>query len=176
MQEQNNPYATPNAVVSDIVSEEGFGDLKLFTSQGRLGRLRYFLYTLGVALVGGLLAILLMLIPMVGGGLAIVIYIGIMVVTIFLTIQRSHDFNTTGWLSLVILIPLISLVFYFIPGTKKQNKYGLQPPPNSTGVKVVGTILITLVLISIIGILASIALPAYQDYLVRAAEAATNNK
>ncbi|RTZ66443.1 MAG: DUF805 domain-containing protein [Aquificaceae bacterium] len=156
MEEKNNPYATPNAVVRDVASEEGFGDLKLFTSQGRLGRLRYLLYTLGVTLVGGILAALLALIPVVGVFLAAIIYIGLLVITFFLTIQRCHDFNATGWFSLVILIPIVSLVFYFIPGTKASNKYGLQPPPNSKGVKI-GAFLI--LAFFVIAIAASILMP-----------------
>ena len=90
-------------------------------------------------------------------------------ISIFLTIQRSHDFNTTGWMSLVLLIPIVSLIFYFIPGTKGANKYGLQPPPNGKAMTIAAILLAT---IFVLGILAAIALPAYQDYMVRAAASA----
>jgi hypothetical protein len=116
--------------------------------------------------VGGIIAALMMAIPVVGPFLAVAMYIALMVVTIFLTIQRCHDFNTTGWLSLLILVPLVSLIFYFIPGTKGSNQYGLQPPPNSTAIKVGAFLLLGLF---VIGILAAIAIPAYQDYALRAA-------
>ena len=164
--EQNNPYSAPTAAISDIQNDEGFGDLKIFTSKGRIGRIRYLMYTMGVGLIGLLLAALLMVIPVIGPFLAIALYIGIMVISIFLTIQRSHDFNTTGWLSLVILIPLVSLIFYFIPGTKGSNKYGLQPPPNGKAIKIIAFLLLAFF---VLGILASIAIPAYQDYITRAA-------
>jgi uncharacterized membrane protein YhaH (DUF805 family) len=162
---QQNPYATPNANV-EVMSDEGFGSLKLFTANGRLGRIRYLMYTMGIGLVGGIIAALMMAIPVVGPFLAVAMYIALMVVTIFLTIQRCHDFNTTGWLSLLILVPLVSLIFYFIPGTKGSNQYGLQPPPNSTAIKVGAFLLLGLF---VIGILAAIAIPAYQDYALRAA-------
>lgn len=155
--EQNNPYSTPTAAVSDIQNDDGFGDLKIFTSQGRIGRIRYLMYTMGVGLAGMLLAMLLMTIPLIGPFLAIALYVAILVISIFLTIQRSHDFNVTGWMSLVLLIPLVSLIFYFIPGTKGSNQYGLQPPPNSTAIKVTAFLLLALFLI---GILAAIAIPA----------------
>lgn len=164
--EQNNPYSAPTATVSDIQNGDGFGDLKIFTSQGRIGRIRYLMYTMGIGLVGALLAGLMMIIPVVGPFLAIALYIGIFVISIFLTIQRSHDFNTIGWMSLVLLIPLVSLIFYFIPGTKGSNKYGLQPPPNSTAIKITAFLLLALFVLSI---LAAIAIPAYQEYALRAA-------
>lgn len=164
--EQSNPYSAPTAAVSDIQNNEGFGDLNIFTTKGRIGRIRYLMYTLGVALAGMFLAMLLMLIPVIGPFLAIVLYIGIFVVSIFLTIQRSHDFNTTGWMSLILFIPLVSLIFYFIPGTKSTNKYGLQPPPNGKAMTVAAFILLA---IFVIGILAAIALPAFQDYAIRTA-------
>ena len=148
--EKNNPYASPTAFVGDRENEEGFGDLKIFTSEGRLGRIRYLLYTIGVGLVGMMLAAVLTFIPIVGPILALVLYIGIIVVTILLTIQRSHDFNTTGWMSLALLIPIASLIFYFIPGTKGSNNYGLQPPPNSKAVKVTAFLLLALFVVIIL--------------------------
>ena len=164
--EQSNPYSAPTAAVSDIQNDDGFGDLKIFTAKGRIGRIRYLMYTMGVSLVGMFLAAILMLIPVVGPFLAIALYVGILVVSIFLTIQRSHDFNATGWMSLVLLIPLVSLIFYFIPGTKGSNNYGLQPPPNSKAIKITAFLLLA---IFVIGIVAAIALPAIDSYMMKAA-------
>ena len=163
--EQNNPYSAPTAAVSDMQNDEGFGNLKIFTSNGRIGRIRYLMYTMGIGLAGMLLAMLLMMIPVIGPFLAIAMYVGILVVSIFLTIQRSHDFNVTGWMSLVLLIPLVSLIFYFIPGTKGANKYGLQPPPNSTAIKIAAFLLLALF---ILGIVAAIAIPSIDGYMTRA--------
>lgn len=163
---ENNPYSAPTAAVSDMQSEEGFGDLKIFTANGRIGRIRYLMYTLGISLVGAFLAGLMMIIPVIGPFLAIAVYIAIFVISIFLTIQRAHDFNTTGWISLVLFIPIVSLIFYIIPGTKGPNKYGPQPPPNSTAIKVTAFILLAIV---VIGIIAAIALPAMDTYMMETA-------
>ena len=163
--QQNNPYSTPNAQVRDLQDDSGFGDLKIFTANGRIGRLRYILYLLGISLIGGILAMALFMIPVAGPFLGGAVYIGLIVISVFLTIQRCHDFNKTGWLSLLILVPIVSLIFYFIPGTKGSNQYGLQPPPNSMGVKIGAFLLLAFFLI---GIVAAIALPAYQQYLIRA--------
>lgn len=163
----NNPYATPQAPLTTLGTEsDGVGDLNVFTSAGRLGRIRYLMYTMGVGLVGMILIAIGMMIPFAGPFIAIAIYIAILVISVLLTIQRCHDFNKSGWLSLLILIPLVSLIFYFWPGTKGENNHGHQPPPNSTAIKVGAFLLLGLFVLSIV---AAIALPAYQDYALRAA-------
>jgi type IV pilus assembly protein PilA len=73
--------------------------------------------------------------------------------------------NTTGWLALLVFVPLGVFVFCFWPGTRGENNYGLQPPPNTIGVILLACILPFLF---VGGILAAIAIPAYQDYSVRA--------
>jgi len=82
-----------------------------------------------------------------------------------LTIQRCHDFNTSGWLSLLVLVPLVNLIFWFIPGTDGPNRYGAPTPPNSTLVVVAACAVPVLVFVA--GILAAIAIPAYQDFTLR---------
>jgi cytosine/uracil/thiamine/allantoin permease len=74
--------------------------------------------------------------------------------------------NVTGWLCLISLIPLAALVFWFVPGTRGANNYGPPPPPNTMGAVVVACIL---PIIMVVGILAAVAIPAYQDYTQRAA-------
>ena len=101
----------------------------------------------------------------IGGAGMIIAWVAIIVVGFMLTIQRCHDFNTTGWLSLLILVPLVNLIFWFIPGTDGENNYGAKTPPNGVGV-IIGACIIPIV--AIIGIVAAVALPAYQDYTKRA--------
>jgi uncharacterized membrane protein YhaH (DUF805 family) len=169
--QNRNPYAAPRTNVSRADSAEEHGEIKVFSAQGRIGRVRYIGYTFGytflIALVIGLVGALL------GGasaGLAFVVgavgYIAIVVIQILLTIQRSHDMNVTGWLCLISLIPLAGLIFWFVPGTRGENNYGPPPPPNTMGAVVVACIL---PIIMIVGIVAAVAIPAYQDYAQRAA-------
>jgi len=150
---------------------QDYGEVRIFSAQGRLGRVRYIGYMAGMALlisiVGGGLAIAALFMEQVAVaiGIAVVANVTMFVMQFLLTIQRAHDFNQTGWLSVLLLLPLIPLIFWFIPGSKDENQYGKRPPPNTAGVIVLACIMPVIV---IGGILAAVAVPAYQDYAERA--------
>jgi uncharacterized membrane protein YhaH (DUF805 family) len=38
--------------------------------------------------------------------------------------KRCHDWNITGWLSPLVFIPFIPLLFWLIPGNKYSNRFG----------------------------------------------------
>jgi len=157
-----NPYAKPNAAVAEAA--EAYQEVKLFSTSGRIGRVRYIAYGMGIYILFAILGVLLSL--AIGQAGMIVAWIGIIILGFMLTIQRCHDFNTTGWLSLLVLVPLVNLIFWFIPGTDGENNYGAKTPPNGGGV--VFAVVAVLIVIPLIGVLAAIALPAYQDYTKRA--------
>ena len=97
--------------------------------------------------------------------------IGMIVIGVFIGVQRLHDMGWSGWLWLLNFVPVIGSVFallmLIIPGTQGVNRYGPPPPPNSTGVKVLAWLFL---LVPVTGIVAAIALPQYQSYVERAAE------
>lgn len=163
-----NPYRAPTAAVAD--SAEQYQEVKLFAVSGRIGRVRYIAYSVGVSLLFGILiSALSAAFGAAGAGAAVVVvviagYIAMFTVMFMLTIQRSHDFDTTGWLSIVVLIPLVNLVFWIIPGTDGENRFGAKTPPNSA-LAIIGALIVPI--IAGVGILAAIALPAYQDYTKR---------
>jgi type IV pilus assembly protein PilA len=166
-----NPYAAPQTDVALGDGEvEEYGEIKVFSASGRLGRLRYIGYTFGVTiLIGIVMAVLGGIAAVASPNAALLVvavgYVAIIAAQFMLTIQRAHDFNTTGWLSLISLIPLAALIFWFVPGTRGENTYGKPPPPNTTGVILLACLL---PVVMILGILAAIAIPAYQDYTLRA--------
>ena len=163
--QNNNPYTAPNANVTDMsLDETKFGKVSITNTKGRIGRLRFLLYTFGLSFLGAGLAAALILIPSVGPILAGITYILIFVFSIFLAIQRCHDFNAIGWWSLIMLIPLVSLVFYFIPGTKGSNRFGYQPPPNSKAEKI-GVFLI--IGVFVLGILAMLLIPLFDGNIAQ---------
>jgi uncharacterized membrane protein YhaH (DUF805 family) len=167
----NNPYAPPTARVQDIHDDSQTQPIKLWSAQGRMGRLRWVAWSalgslaiMPVAFVGGILAaasgsqnVMYALL-----GLA---YIAYAVFYGLLTIQRCHDLDWSGWASLIVLIPLVGLVFMFMRGSPGRNRFGAPPPPNPRGMAWVVAIP---VLFFVIGIVAAIAIPAYSDYTKRA--------
>ncbi|HEB58951.1 MAG TPA: DUF805 domain-containing protein [Gammaproteobacteria bacterium] len=172
------------------MNEQNTAPVKIFSAAGRMGRLRYIAYNLLATVVFFVIYIVAAMIfgamagamgvagspegAMFGGGLIFVIFLVLFILALVLkfmwAVQRSHDMNTSGWLSLILLVPLAEFVFWFAPGTDGENQYGPPPPPNSAGVVV--AIVLPFVLFFIFGILAAIAIPAYQGYIRAAQEAA----
>ena len=171
MAQQNvmhNPYGAPRAMVGD---REEFQPVKLFAVSGRIGRARYIVYSILVSFVLVLPAMALMaLSPGLGLAVLALAYVATFVISIMLTIQRSHDFNMTGWFSLLVFVPFANLLFWFVPGTDGPNRFGARTQPNSTGVMVA---LWIVPLVFVLGIAAAVALPAYQDYVKRASTVQT---
>jgi hypothetical protein len=75
-----------------------------------------------------------------GGILAVFLFLGFMIVSILFSVQRLHDIGWSGWLWLLNLVPFVGsffpLVMMVVPGNAGANRYGPPPPPNSTAVKV----------------------------------------
>jgi uncharacterized membrane protein YhaH (DUF805 family) len=172
----SSPYSPPE---TDLFTDQGgYAPIKVLSSKGRIGRLRYLGYSFGItfmvfmaivalAAVANLLSEdLAKTFSVFLGIIAIVGYLAIAVINILLTIQRCHDFNSSGWLTLLLLLPFVPLIFWFIPGTNGANSYGPPPPPNKGAGVVIVVIFLGLV---VTGILAAIAIPAYEDYVTRAA-------
>ncbi|MEJ2451872.1 MAG: DUF805 domain-containing protein [Gammaproteobacteria bacterium] len=168
-----NQYQAPKSNVDGVeAGTQQFARMKVLSASGRIGRIRYLAYGFAVFLVIYLVAVSLSAIVALGasgaGGEAPrtvmgFAYILITIYSVMLAIRRSHDFNVTGWLAVLSLIPLINLFFIFVPGTKGANDYGPPPPPNTTGNYILG--LGMPIIIAVIGILAAIAIPAYQGYI-----------
>jgi uncharacterized membrane protein YhaH (DUF805 family) len=164
-----NQYAPPTAAVSDVSPESvGYSELKYFSTKGRIGRLRYLAYSTGSSLIiMFVLGLVMGMLGAVGGGalgligtlVSLVAYPFIIWFAFICAIKRCHDANLSGWWSLGMFIPIANFAFFFMPGTKGSNKFGPPPPPNTLGVKVLGLIL---PIIFFVGIMAAIALPAYQ--------------
>ena len=158
-----NPYQPPAAPVAD--AGETTQPVRLFAVSGRIGRARYIAYGFGIY------ALFLFVAGLIAGalgqpGIAVMMaaWIALAVIGMMLTIQRCHDFNMSGWLALLLVVPLANLVFLFIPGTDGPNRFGAPTPPNSIGVLVVAWLIPGL---SIAGMITAIALPFFQAYLQR---------
>ena len=165
-----NPYQAPRANLDRADEPEEFQPVKVFSASGRIGRVRYIGYSIGLSFIIMLIAGILSgisgaILPAAAFAFMGIGYVLVLVVHFLLTIQRSHDFNVTGWLSLLSIVPFGVLIFWFVPGTRGENRWGPETVPNSRGAVWLAMLL---PLVAIMGIVAAIALPAYQDYVKRA--------
>ncbi len=169
------PFAPPVADVADVSLSTQPGELKLFSAKGRIGRLRYMAYGSGASMVYDVVAVAM--VAGLAGSTAGMVLVGLSVIallwfSIITGIKRCHDMDISGWWTLTMFIPLIVLAWIFVPGSSGENRFGPPPPPNTLGVRLLGFLLPVVMLI---GILAAIALPAYQGYVqkARAAQSAS---
>jgi uncharacterized membrane protein YhaH (DUF805 family) len=175
-------FAPPRARVDDMPSPDaagGYQPVKIWTTKGRIGRLRLLAYSVGGYIVLAIVLFVLGLVglksgqdavnPLLSAAVSLVCLLPYMVMLGLLYAQRSHDMGWSGWTSLAAFIPLVGLIWVFKAGTPGANAYGNPPPPNTLGVKVLG---LALPIVATLGILAAVAIPAYQQYSQRAKAAA----
>jgi uncharacterized membrane protein YhaH (DUF805 family) len=168
-----NQYAPPQAHVADISQGAGFAELNYFSTQGRIGRLRYLAWATGASLVYQILITVATLALRDSVLMSVVTIAGLIAViwfSIVCAIKRCHDMDISGWWSLTAILPIIALAWMFWPGSKGENRFGPPPPPNTWGVRVLG---LMLPVIAFVGILAAIAIPQYKHYTDKARAAQT---
>ena len=111
---------------------------KYLTFEGRLNRKPYILRQLcllgSVIVIAFLTAFILALMGSAEDDIQIIIQIVIIPAMYsfpLLTIRRLHDLDKSGWLYLIMLVPIINLIFLvyllFVKGTVGSNRYGSDP-------------------------------------------------
>ncbi|CAD5108212.1 DUF805 domain-containing protein [Zestomonas carbonaria] len=158
-----SPYAPPQARVGEALPE--FGELRPFTSEGRIGRLRYLAWSLVLmAACGGLFGLAMIgmeINDMLGAVLFTAISIAVIVVAVMIGVQRLHDIGWSGWIMLLNLVPVVgsvlALLMLLVPGSTGANRFGPPPPANSLAVK----ILAALWLIPVAGLLLALLLGGF---------------
>lgn len=178
MSEAGNPFAPPQAQVADVEVAAATQPVKLWSAQGRIGRLRYLAYNAGAYFVAWFFAGIVVAVAALGSAAPVYLSLALIAVPLMIVflvfstlqlIKRCHDLGWNGWLWLLSLVPVVNLFFFlpvvFMPGRKSSNAYGAPPPPNRWFHWVLGSVLPVVMLV---GILAAIAIPAYQGYAERA--------
>lgn len=179
---QTNPYQAPEAELTTAVTSEP-NQSGIFSLSGRIGRLRYLTYFMCIYLIVMVLVAAVGIVaaiaapelgPDAGGALAVILFIAVYLPMIFygfvFAVRRLNDCGWSGWVSLLFLVPfaniVVGLLLLFKRGDSDANRFGAQPRPNSTGVKVaaIGGLIIPMAM----GMIAAIAVPAYSDYIERA--------
>lgn len=148
-------------------------------ASGRFGRLSYLAWLLISSIIFMVVAGILVLIfgsildaenPANYSIPAIIImviaYIALIYFNIIFMIRRLHDRNHSGWLSLLLFVPVLNIIFalylIFAKGDAVSNDFGA-PRITPGWEKVAGWLYI--LMIPLAGGLAAISLPAYQSYI-----------
>lgn len=133
-----------------------YSDVRILSTDGRIGRFEYFFYSLVIPfLVFWIIAALAGIASHfgeLGGAIAYVLlaagFCAALIIYAQLTIQRCHDFNASGWYSLLLLLPLGCVLFWIIPGNSTVNRFGEPNRPPSSLLRM-GAGLLLLVLVAI---------------------------
>ena len=174
---ETNPYTAPDAALE--TGQEALYQPRVFAFNGRIGRMRYLAYGIGVNLV--LTAVMT---PLLGASAAVggdqattllgmvaigVYYLITIVVSVMFAKRRLNDLNRSGWWLLLFIVPVVNLLLaiylIFFPGSDGTNNFGPAPVANSIGVLILGWML---PVVFILGIVAAIAIPSYQSYIAGA--------
>lgn len=126
--------------------QEDLPPIFAFDLLGRLNRVRYLVYGMvmqtALAIAGFMMIGSLFTSLFGGGGFPIILsllFLALLLAMMFFGIRfsvlRLHDMGYTGWLVLLIFVPVIGWMagiwFMIWPGSKEENLYGLPNPPNS---------------------------------------------
>ena len=125
------PSPTPIPTYSAAYDNRG-GIGKLFSGEGRIGRLEWFLTVAGIWLV--LLVLWGIIIAIDAAALTIVLGLATFLVSVIVAIcagvKRLHDFDQSGWLYLLMLVPIASVIMFFVLLFKgpspSHNNYGFE--------------------------------------------------
>lgn len=173
-----NPYAAPTTALD--TGEADTYTPRIFSFDGRIGRVRYLAYGIGFNLLLAVVLVPILSIATVLGiqaGLTFlslvvtgVFYVATFVVAVIFSRRRLNDLNRSGWWFLLFFIPVVNLLLaiylVFFPGSRGPNRFGSAPAANSWGVIVLG-LLFPVILLAGTGILAAIAIPQYANYAER---------
>ncbi|WP_018690851.1 DUF805 domain-containing protein [Algicola sagamiensis] len=150
MSSSQSVYAAPEASVLSQVSPVGVAiKPSFFGFSGRLNRIRFFLF--GMAYLFLFAAVMVPVIALFststqdpsGPAIAIfiVLYIAFVIGYFSLCIRRCHDLGHSGWMSLLLIIPVLGTFFYFYlmlaKGQRNENDWGQPPTPSPTWQKVI---------------------------------------
>lgn len=136
-----------------------------FKLSGRVARSEFWWSQLFLAAVTGIVSLLVWLTRLVGGSFAVdlvlsgvtsIAVVSLLVITIGLGSRRLHDAGRSGWLQLLVLIPLVGwialLVMLLLRGTSGENRHG--PISLPVGTRRSGGV----VALTIAGLMATLAL------------------
>ena len=110
--------------------DEFIQELKAFSFEGRINRLRYWKYFGCMLLMNILIGIIVSTLH-IHGALASVISLALSIIFLPFNVRRVHDLDKSGWWLLLGCVPVVNFFFFiyvsFFTGTDGDNSYGADP-------------------------------------------------
>ena len=188
--ESTNPYQAPSADLDNPALIGEYDQTSPLSVKGRFGRLSYLAWYMVVAIISWVVMLVLSVAGVAvldpeamqrGEGfgslaMAAVFFLITLAPIYFYVVfgvRRLHDMNMSGWLLLLMLVPLVNIIFglvmLFVPGKPTANDYG-PPRLTPTWEKVLGVFAIVAFLATIVFSLVFV-IPAFQGYIEAASQA-----
>ncbi|HIP94371.1 MAG TPA: DUF805 domain-containing protein [Leucothrix sp.] len=140
----------------DTQVAQRYSKVDLFSMKGRMGR-RYYLFYSMIPIIFLWLAARYTGVSNIGIDIttgsfflfslttAIVFFI-----LVYLTIQRCHDFDKSGWYAIFVIIPFSNLIYASISSINGLNRYGEMPEEAPIFISTANYLLIPFMIISMI--------------------------
>ena len=167
-----NPYLAPGADLERPASAIATYRPRLWSLNGRIGRLRFLAYLCWPHLAGmaGLIAVgvcdLVLHLPALATAAMVASYLAVIPMCAIIVRRRLHDTNGSGWWCLLLFVPLAGLLFALwlalAPGEQEANRFGAPPCANSRAVYAGALCLALLVVLSVV--LVRVGIPALVHY------------
>jgi uncharacterized membrane protein YhaH (DUF805 family) len=118
-----------------------------------LGRLEYFLYSIGLGIANMALSVLLMDSP-----LALVVLLAAVGIAVWIIVQRLQNVGMNGWWTLAFVVPFLNIYIglvcvAFPPGYQAHKTF-------DTAARVLIGLMVGTVVLAMVGMVAAVALPA----------------
>lgn len=136
----SNFYTSPDGEATPASSGQDLFAPRPFSFEGRIGRLRYLLYSLVPAMLFWVLMLVVDGIAAARHNLLDLLdthplyLLALVAINFVLMRRRLNDLDCSGWFGLLALVPFVnfpfSLYLLFAAGTPGENRYGLAPAPN----------------------------------------------
>jgi len=172
----NNLY---NAPKSDLTSTRRTSpnQSKIFTTIGRIGRLRYLAYTMVCYLALSVAKVTHEILQKnkVNSDIESVLFelawIPFLISIAFLVVfakRRFNDLNKPSWYCLLVLAPLVNIIVIlmlsFSAGENVENQYGPPPSANPLSVTIAGLVM---AIATILGLLTTVILPTFYYVILK---------
>ena len=113
-----------------MMNSTAFSDV-FFSLEGRISRSDFWILVLATFIPGYVLGQIVYFAPFVLSLLMSAIGLAVFWVSLTAIVRRLHDMGYSGWLALLLLLPLVNLGLIlfcaFMEGTKTANAYGPVP-------------------------------------------------